>query len=345
MSRIMIRPDMKTAGGETSDIMLDGRFIGALTLVYRENERISGAIQLEDNSFDDSYKEEVEAFITDYIQAFSNSINAPECSVIVTHSSYEHIVNVEEIMEEDEDLDPVLEDEYDDGTEYTAEEDEMQAGYYELVEVNETDNEVEYHVYDEEENWIAEVIVQIDDHYGHGDIHWLHEPSDEEIDGVTELLVFDFDDTEIMSMDIHHFYEGRMLVHMELYAEDEQQELAYEAEDDSEAYDDDQETISGLSNDYSVVLIRDDQDTLTYEIYRQPSGGLPIGTATIDIESRALTGFVDLRQKDIGEETEVIAALLMQELDKEKDYDSLNLTMLHGDEIVEEIMMETENLH
>lgn len=365
MSRIMIRPDMKTAGGETSDIMLDGRFIGALTLVYRENERISGAIQLEDNSFDDSLKEEVEAFITDYIQAFTQSVNALECSVVVTHSSYEHIVNVEEILEDDDELESVIIEDYEDEDEveyeveyeddehdYAVETDELSTGYYELVEINELDDEVEYHVYDEQENWIAEVIVQLEDYYGHADFHWIHEPSDEEIDAVTELLVSDFDETDIVAMDIHHFYEGSLLVDMELYSDGREVEgmnsgIMYgdQDESESESQEDEDDNLAGLADDYSIVLIRDDRDTLTYDIYRQSSGGLPIGTATIDVESRRLTGFVDFRDEYVGEETEIIAALLMQELDNEKDYESLNLTVLHGDQIVEEIMMETETLH
>lgn len=335
MSRIMIRPDMKTAGGETSDIVLDGRFIGTLTLVYRENDRLSGSIQLEENSFDVTEKEEVELFVTEYIQAFSNAVNALECSVVVTHSPYEHIVNVEEILEVEDDLESADGDELEQVELYSSLEDEEPAGYYELVAVNEHSDEVEYHIYDDHEEWIAEAFVHIDDRYVHGDIHWLFDPSEEEADDITELLVSDFDEEQIDQFDIHHFFEDEMIFHLELYSSEDEDVLELGELDINDPEEE----------DYTVVLARDDGDTLIYEIYRQSTGGLPIGSATIDIGRRKLTGFIDFRDPACADDSEIIAALLMQELDNEKHYDSLNLTMLHNNEAFEEMLIESETVH
>jgi hypothetical protein len=107
----------------------------------------------------------------------------------------------------------------------------------------------------------------------------------------------------------------------------------------------DNQTEQAESDDYTIVLARDDEDTLTYEIYRQSHGGLPIGTATIDISHRVLTGFIDFRDPASNDDLDTIAALLMQELDKEKEYDGINLTMLYQNEPIDEMIIECDQVH
>jgi len=72
---------------------------------------------------------------------------------------------------------------------------------------------------------------------------------------------------------------------------------------------------------------------------------LPIGQATVDISSRELTGFIDFREPSDSLDRERIGMLLMRELDKEKDYRSLHLTMLVNNEPIDEIMFEPDTLH
>ena len=84
------------------------------------------------------------------------------------------------------------------------------------------------------------------------------------------------------------------------------------------------------------MLVRDDKDVLTYEIYQQSRGGLPIGTATVDISHRQLTGFIDFREPGGADDRELIAMLLMEELDKEKEYDSFNVSMMVKNRLIDE---------
>jgi hypothetical protein len=107
----------------------------------------------------------------------------------------------------------------------------------------------------------------------------------------------------------------------------------------------DESYVSEEARKYSVILVRDDGDTLTYDLYDQALGGLPIGQATVDVSSRELTGFIDFRDPGSSIDSEFIGSLLMNELDKEKDYESLNLTMLVNNEPVDEILFETETIH
>jgi hypothetical protein len=359
MSNIMIRPDLRTASGEVNDILLNGRYAGSLTLVYREGQRITGSVQLEKESLKRKDKNKVIDQVEIYVQALIDALDVPECDVLVTYSNYDRLIvteqNIGEISEftdqdETENEDNAVDYEYDyvdnethvedfdyhDVDEYKLndkkdKDNDTDAIYYELVIVGESRNTVEYHVYDKNKKWMAEAYMTI---YGNdvvGEVNWRFLPSEDEIGHVTDLIVSDFDENEIDSFLIEVKHDGEVI---------DVEELTHE----------DYITDNGLElpkgiDDYSVVLSRDDADTLTYEIYRQSHGGIPIGTATIDISQRHLTGFIDFKELEDEHNREHIATLLMNELDKEKEYESFNLTILHHNEPIDEILFETDQIH
>jgi hypothetical protein len=368
MAEIVLRPDLKTAGGEVSDIQFKGRYVGTLLLVYRENDRICGSVQLEKESLSSKDKKAVVSFVTDYIQSTIHALKASECDVLVTHSSYDHVIATEsyrsEIMDEPVEMfddEPEViwvtdEDDLGDWDVSDRESIEMERPhnrysddpgdsdndyrnpvYYELVSTKESKNKIEYHVYDKDQEWMAEVFMRVIGSDVIGDIHWMFNPLDEEIEHVTDLVVSDFDSEAIDTFTIDHRYEGEIVETIELTHE----ELL---EDGTTA-----KVIGGTPDEleeYTVVLARDDHDMLTYEIYKQSEGGLPIGTATVDISRKQLSGFIDFRSKmNQPGEREKIATLIMQELDKEKDYDTISFTMLQHNKPIDEIVFENEPVH
>lgn len=376
MTDIFLRPDLKTAGGEVCDIMYKDRYAGTMTLVYREKDRICGSVQLERESLSSKEKKAVVRFVKRHIQATIDALKASECDVLVTHSTFDHVIATNDAFLEAEDEAAIYDDEtevywvndgsrfedFDTGEQETFEmhkgkgkskdkrggsplSDEPVAGddsnyrnpvYYELVATKESKNKMEYHVYDKEQEWIAEVFMRIVGNDVIGDIHWMFSPLDEEIEHVTDLVVSDFDPDSIDTFTIDHRYEGEIietfeLAHEDLYDEDMRGDLLGTDQD---------------MEDYTVVLARDDQDMLTYEIYDQKHGGLPIGTATVDISQRQLSGFIDFRSQIEQPGTrEKIASLIMQELDKEKDYSMISFTMLCNNKPIDEIVFENEPVH
>lgn len=368
MAEIILRPDLKTAGGEVSDIMYKGRYVGTLLLVYREQDRICGSVQLEKESLSNKDKKSVMRFVADHIQSTIHALKAKECDVLVTHSSYDQVIATDAYRTEVEDVSDAaslyddepeviwVTDEDDLGDWDTSDretfrmedDDELERAdlldpdiedrnpvYYELVSTKESKNKMEYHVYGKNQEWIAEVFLRVIGPDVVGDIHWMSSPLDEEIEHVTDLVVSDFDSEAIDTFTIDHRFEGDIIETVELTHED--------------LLDDEDHEIMGTADElqeYTVVLARDDQDMLTYEIYKQREGGLPIGTATVDISRRQLAGFIDFRRK-IAEpgEREKIATLVMQELDKEKDYDTISFTMLQMNKPIDEIVFENEPVH
>ncbi|NOV00752.1 hypothetical protein GC097_12075 [Paenibacillus sp. LMG 31457] len=361
MADMMLRPDLKTAGGEVCDIMYNGEFVGTLTLVYRESDRLKGSIHLERQSMRKVDKNRVYAFTQSYIQDVLAALNIKACEVGVSYSDYDYVIATDDatlstMVEEDsrsnnyylDDDDADYEWVNDDASRFDdidaasgpesldmIEQRRQQLGY-DLVNVGEYRNHVEYHVYDKESELVAEVITHI---YGSdvvGEVIWQFDPFDEEMDSVTELVVADFDEDETDTFIFNMMYDGEIIDTVELTHID-----LLDLVTDMKA----ESLRPPEREDYSIILARDDGDTLTYEIYQQSYGGLPIGTATVDISSRQLTGFIDFREPGDSDDRELIAALLLEELDKEKDYETFNVSMLYRNKLIDEIWFETDQIH
>lgn len=427
MSKIAIRPDMRTSNGEVSDLVLNGRYVGNITLVYREGSRMSGSVQLERSTLSPGDKRRVVEYVQEYINSFASAIEAEDCDVIVTYSHFDQVIamehnigqieyfldEVEEADELDYDMSTELEpdekstsyetygqqaDYYesdDDPASYglrerhvgddSAEEpasyeprgrrsehperferrvirdesahapprtrerrgaaggargarltepdltirDDYEAERFELVITGEHDDSIEYHIYGHNRRWLAEAFVTLYDSDVIGEINWIEEPTPDRIESAVDLLVSDFDDDLVDSFQLEVKHNGELLEVYELEHEDiaDYEDVLMESGRDAE--------------DYSIHLVRDDGDTLTYDIFSRDSGGsIPIGTATVDISRRELTGHIDFREIADEDDHERIATLLMRELDKDKDYDSFNITVLYKNRRIDELLFE-----
>jgi hypothetical protein len=379
MTQLMLRPDFKTAGGEINDILWGSRYAGTITLVYREGDRVSGSIQLEENTLLPHEKNEA----LDQLQAYVQSLGAAECDVVVTHSPYERIIAEKneygtialgessyvdaaedfdyesdwidndfrfedpDLSEQDElsmdDMDELSRDEVgldEDGWEQELE--PYAAGPYELVPTVEKRNRIEYDIYDEEQELVAEVHIRISGCDVTGEVTWMYPPEDDEIEHAAELIVADFNEDEIETFVIDMKVGQDIIETIELTRED----LLEDADEGVRVYNADGDYLyTDQDEAYTVDLVRDDGDMLTYDIYKQSRGGLPIGTATVDISQRQLTGFIDFRDPGDEADRDDIVKLLTRELDKEKDFNEINLTMLHLNHPIEELYIEMQPVH
>lgn len=389
MAHVWIRPDLRTAGGESNDIILDGKYAGNITLVYREGQRLSGSIQLDKEFLSRKKKEIVVEHVKQYVQSLVDAYGALECDVMVNLGEIDQVIATEgnigviqEFLEDEEDsldfeADYVdTEDDYNDvdrsqrdemsmssevpaphkqkrnkrmelnATERYSRREAKQtqnmepkgaAVYYELVIVGESDHQVEYHIYNRRRKLQAEVFVHIQDRDVVGEVSWQFRPTDTEIENATDLIVSDYDEDEIDTFLLDMKYDDELLETIELAHDD-----FFQEEDGEEL-----EAVygEGIDDDISILLSRDDGDTLTYEVYKQTRGGLPIGSATVDISRKEISGFIDFHDETDEEEREEIAIRLMKELDKEKSYDTFDLTMLENNEWIDEILFENDTIH
>lgn len=336
MGNIQIRPDFRTSGGEMNDIMIEGVYAGSMSLVYREGKRLAGSIQLDHTALKQKAKDAVVKEVTEYVQALIDAYDIEECSVIVTHSDVDHVIAtgqnvgvIEDIIDEHGMEATLDQTEHSKARTSRARKQDMQ--YLELVIVGEHRNAIEYHIHDRKKQMLAEVFVSILDRDVVGEVNWQYEPSEEDIENATDLLVSDFNENEIDTFVLEMKYNEELLEIVELAHDDF---FANDVGDEMES-----------SDQFSVILTRDDGDALTYEIYDQTRGGLPVATATIDISHRELSGFIDFREEEEDEDDrEEMALMLMRELDKEKDYKKLGLTMMHNNQWIDEVVFEQQTI-
>ncbi|MDK8182526.1 hypothetical protein [Paenibacillus sp. UMB4589-SE434] len=82
MATIELRPDFKTVGGETMDVMLDDTYAGSLFLLYREQARMQGVFVMDQEAVnDDATMNQLEAHVERYVQHLCAALGARELEV------------------------------------------------------------------------------------------------------------------------------------------------------------------------------------------------------------------------------------------------------------------------
>ncbi|WP_374018058.1 hypothetical protein ABU162_28970 [Paenibacillus thiaminolyticus] len=107
-------------------------------------------------------------------------------------------------------------------------------------------------------------------------------------------------------------------------------ELAPEGEDKTE----------GADDRIHVILARDDGSALLYDIYRDQNGSLPVGEATISTDGPEMSGYIDFRVPGTGADRACIGQELACQLAKDKQVQSLHLTMMFHNEMIDELLVD-----
>jgi hypothetical protein len=252
MTGLMLRPDLKTAGGEVCDIVFHNEFVGTLTMVYRESDRLSGSIQLEEHSLSESDKHKTIAFLQNYVQQLVSALQVKTCEVFVTYSPYELLI----VTDEQSDLEAGSDWEEDESqtADFDPEDSENDLGY-ELVTISKKRNAIEYHIFDPEMELVAEAAIHIARTDVTGNVEWKSYPLDDEMEQAAQLIVADFNEDEIDSYFLTMTFDGQVietfdLLHSDLYEPESDVPLAEGGKADR--------------GDYTIVLARNDDDALTY---------------------------------------------------------------------------------
>jgi hypothetical protein len=375
MGQISLRPELVTSGGEACGIMLDEQYVGSLTLLYREEDRIWGTVQLDEEVLHADEKEEIDLFIHRYVENMIDAVGAPECIVTATYSSYDHIIStdnlgeIEEVVEvESRNFTTDYDEDYEmleDGVEYAFDEEELELedhDYdYDLEEdelqlniVGESRGKVEYQLLNKENELIAEAVLEL--HRGDvaGNIYWHVQPSDDEIDEVAQVIVADFDPDQVDTFTFTMYYGDEEIATIELTHGDffdDDEELIYD--DLDVGYTDNDLYVDVYADDdvkLHFEMIRDDIDTITFDIYEdEDRKNSRLGTVTLNLaddEPTALVQFVNPRDQQVREQ---IAYHLIEELERETVYDTFTITMQYQDEVIDEyafdLSEQPENLY
>ncbi|WP_145046072.1 hypothetical protein [Paenibacillus xylanexedens] len=365
-------PNLRTLGGEVLDVMVHGQYVGSLLVVYRENDRLSGSLQLERGSLTEASEEIVMDKVHEYVRALVDAVEADYYEVLVNCGTLRSVLlkpdtEVEVEWYEEESL---YDRDYDDtdvseiqiipGSQDESFTYQDQEHLLEMELVSAGRNISTYVFNDVQGQELAEATLK---QYGadvQGEIHWYDEPDEQQQEIAAELLVRELDEELIDTITIHFWHQGNQFDSVEWVHRDFAGEDDHEDEDDVTS-DDEYRAVGALSNashydttgrtvdemqdrdveedaeDISyVMLVRKDREFREYALYLQERGGLPVGTATIDASHPDLTGYIDYQIPGTNMQRQSLVEVLLKELDKELEFDTLHLTMLYRNQIIDE---------
>ncbi|MGV2885298.1 hypothetical protein [Paenibacillus taichungensis] len=347
--KVELIPDLRTSGGEVQDIMVDGQYAGSLLLVFREGDRVSGSLQIEQNSLPDETEQYIVEQVHEYIRSLADAVSAAEYEVLVSCGTLYSVLQKPESQTDVLIQSSRSEDTYNhDGQNGRADVNEVhvipgsqaESFTYEdpehllEMELVSAGRSISTYVFNDSNGQeLAEASLK---QYGadvQGEIHWYDEPAENYQDAAAELLVRELDEEIIDTITIRMWHQGQELESAEWVHRDF-------ADDDEIASEEDLEEIEAAEEACYVMLVRKDREFRVYELFLQERGGLPVGTATIDTSQADLSGYIDYQVPGTSVQRKSLVEVLMRELDKELEFDTLHLTMLYRNQIIDEAKIE-----
>ncbi|NEU63760.1 hypothetical protein [Paenibacillus sp. ALJ109b] len=347
--KVELIPDLRTSGGEVQDIMVEGQYAGSLLLVFREGDRVSGSLQIEQNSLPDETEQYIVEQVHEYIRSLADAVSAAEYEVLVSCGTLYSVLQKPQSQTDVLIQSSRSEDTYNhDGQNGRADVNEVhvipgsqaESFTYEdpehllEMELVSAGRSISTYVFNDANGQeLAEASLK---QYGadvQGEIHWYDEPAENYQDAAAELLVRELDEEIIDTITIRMWHQGQELESAEWVHRDF-------ADDDQIVSEEDLEEIEAAEEACYVMLVRKDREFRVYELYLQERGGLPVGTATIDTSQADLSGYIDYQVPGTSVQRKSLVEVLMRELDKELEFDTLHLTMLYRNQIIDEAKIE-----
>jgi hypothetical protein len=205
LARIELLPELRTSGGEAVSIYLDGDWIGDMYLIYRENDLMTGSIHLDEMFISDDEVIEISNELRGYLVNLASALNVADSNINVIHGQYSLL----------EDYEPDIDEES------TGEEEEKN---YERWIVGQGEQGIEYQIYDEDKDLVAEAIVDIKGTRIIGEINFTFDPTEKEMEDVEAILLKDYDHDLIDQYSFTYCVNNHEIEQVEIEALDEDEE-------------------------------------------------------------------------------------------------------------------------
>lgn len=343
---IRLRPDLRTANGEVQDILIEDRYAGTLILVFREGHRLAGSVQLDAKSVPPKTKEEILIYVKQYLLQYCDAVDAEHIDILLTWGEVESFLEDEDGYEEDT-LPPASESIIPEPSPLFLYEDESGEMQIELISAGRFVSSFE--LQNGKGQTIAHAVLK---QYGtdiQGEVDWLKEPLEEELESAEELLVAEVDDGEIDTITIEMKYKDNMITILELVRQDH---ASYIASDEADGPDWDEDGVELQSileqgeeeaeESCYVRMIRHDHEIVSYDLFLQEHGGLPVASATVDISEAAVSGYIDFYIEPSEEQRHDLVLVLSKEVEKEIDLKQLHITMLYRNVVIDEMLLTSD---
>jgi hypothetical protein len=248
MNSVVLKPELRTPGGETVSIYLNDEWAGDLYLVYREGDILTGTIQIDTGKVSEDELDMVGEEVRMYIQHLTSALDVDTSSVVMMYGDISSVVEMEPFEQVDEQAlladEDVMDDEevymdmddadVDDDVEvYMADDDVIYSDddvYGETAEVYtntdgmdedfhlsvvyEDGEHTKYHLHNEEHSTVGVVAVDEINENVSGRVEFWKEPSESDTSDVARMLARTFGDAPQLSFTMN--YEDQHLGDMHL---------------------------------------------------------------------------------------------------------------------------------
>lgn len=215
MKNVVLKPELRTQGGETVSIYCDGDWAGDLYLVYREGDVLTGTIQLDTSKVEENDLDQVTDEIRAYIEHLNAALNVESSSVVMMYGDISSVVEMEPfeaaVDPEDVDLELLADDDtYDDENVLAVDDDVYDEVYsevyddevydedeaYHLSVIYQDGTHTKYHLHDEDHQTFGVVAVDEIGNNVSGRVEFWEEPDQEETNEIASMLARTFSDGE-----------------------------------------------------------------------------------------------------------------------------------------------------
>lgn len=328
MARIQLEPECLTTGGEASGIMIDGQYVGSLLIVFREQDRLFGSIQIDEEKIDPEDKKDLDMFMHQHIEHILQARDIPECFVTVSYSEYDHI-----IASDDQALDEI------EGFEQEESPLNQQMDVMELVLFQAGEHYSEYELLDRNRELVALINVFFSAQHVTGQVIWQFEPNQHEIDMMLQLVISDFEIQHLQSFTLIMFQDREELTTIDLTRDD-----LFEFEQEHEVLQDLQpiESIGdGNGMTFELDLIRDDLNVLVYDVYERKDQTVKrVATTSVDLAGDDVTALVELIHLRERSARDLMVYTIIDELEEEEGLEALTVNLSYKGEILDEYIFE-----
>lgn len=205
MADIGWRTDLKTTGGEMTELLLNGCCAGTLALVYEAGGRIAGTVRLSENGANDR-REQAMMAVRNYVQQLQKALAATACDVAVLSGETLEVIRAESKLDDRETEASVAKTEAESGNRgaaTAAAEADGGADELELVPVRESRGRIEYRLYGASWKRLANIRVRLYGSRAEAEAEWRETPVEAQLEHAAKLLAADL---EPQSLDLLCLY-------------------------------------------------------------------------------------------------------------------------------------------
>lgn len=223
MANVVLKPELRTPGGETVSIYVNDEWAGDLYLVYREGDVLTGTIQIDTSKVEEEELDNVTEEVRTYVEHLNAALGVEESSVVMMYGDISAVVEMEPfsgVVDEEGDIELEMvgdeeDDDYfeDDEDEYEDLEDEP----FHLSVVYRNGEHTKYQLHNEEHEALGLVAVdEIGDNVS-GRVEFWEEPDEEQTNDVARMLARTFatGETETISFTMNYEHEHLGNMHLE----------------------------------------------------------------------------------------------------------------------------------